>query len=70
MIVSESIDADTESKVMDCWKSFKGAVDDLTPQMVNTCWKDLWSEVQKGSESPPLVEDQVEKIMPCKTGWW
>ena len=52
-MVRAAFHADPNLQVMDCWKSFsiadtitfiKAAMDELNPETVNACWRNVWSE--------------------------
>jgi hypothetical protein len=56
---------------MDCWKSFttvdaitfiEAAMDKLKPEMVNACWKNLWSEAIHDFRGFPRIDREVKKI--------
>jgi len=56
---------------MDCWKSFtitdavtfiKAAMYGLKPEMVNACWKNLWSEAIHDFKAFTGINGEVKKI--------
>jgi len=56
---------------MDCWKSFTitgaitfttTAVDELKPETVNACWKNLWSETVHDFKGFPGIDGEVKII--------
>uniref|UniRef100_A0A8D2JKI7 DDE-1 domain-containing protein n=1 Tax=Varanus komodoensis TaxID=61221 RepID=A0A8D2JKI7_VARKO len=70
--IRSAIDADPNLDVMQCWKSFtiadaitfiKAAVDELKPETVNACWKNLWSEVVIYFKGFPGIDGEVRKII-------
>jgi len=57
---------------MDCWKSFtitdaitfiKAAMDELKPETVNACWKNLWSEAIHDFKGFRGIGGEVKKII-------
>jgi hypothetical protein len=56
---------------MDCWKLFsiadaitfiKVAIDELKPETVNACWKNLWSEGVNDFKGFPGIHEKVKII--------
>ena len=71
-IIRGAIDADPNLQVMDCWKSFtiadainliEAAMDELKPETVNACWKNLCSEVVHDFKGFPGIDGEVKKII-------
>jgi hypothetical protein len=69
--IRAAMDAEPHLEIMECWKSFtiadaiiffKAAMDELKPETVNACWKDLWSEVVNDFKGFPAFDGQVKKI--------
>ena len=55
---------------MECWKSFTIAdaitfikADELKPETVNACWKNLWIEVVNDFKGFPAIDGEVKKII-------
>nr|XP_020660653.1 tigger transposable element-derived protein 1-like [Pogona vitticeps] len=66
-----AMDADPNLDIMKCWESFSiadavsfigAAVDGLTPETVNACWKNLWGEVVNDFKGFPEIDREVRKI--------
>ena len=71
-IIRAAIGANFNLQVMDCWKSFttadavtfiEAAMDELRPETVNACWKNLWSEAVHDFKGFPGIEGEVMKII-------
>ena len=71
-IIRAAIDADPKLQVVDCWKSFaiadkvtfiEAAMDELKPEMVNACWKNLWSEAIYDFKGFPRIDGEVKEII-------
>ncbi|XP_044533500.1 tigger transposable element-derived protein 1-like [Gracilinanus agilis] len=71
-MIQAAIDANPNIEIMDCWKSFsiadaitfiKGAMDELKPETVNACWKNLWSEVVHDFKGFPGIDREVNMII-------
>jgi hypothetical protein len=70
--IRAAIDAEPNIEIMECWKSFiianaitfiKAAMDELKPDTVNACWKNLWSEVVNDFKGFPAIDGEVKKII-------
>jgi hypothetical protein len=68
--IRAAIDAEPNLEIMECWKSFTIAdaitfikADELKPETVNACWKNLWSEVMNDSKGFPAIDGEVKKII-------
>lgn len=70
--IQSSVDGNHNRDVMQCWKDFtiadaitciKAAMDELTPDTVNTCWNNVWSEVVKDFKGFPRIDGEVSKII-------
>lgn len=57
---------------MQCWKSFTiadtvtfitAAVDELKPETVNACWKNLWRKDMNDFKGFPEISGEVRKII-------
>ncbi|KAM9226313.1 tigger transposable element-derived protein 1-like [Dugong dugon] len=68
-----AIDADPNLDLMQCWKSFtvadaitliKAAVDELKPEIINACWKNLWSEIVNDFKGFRWINGEVREIIP------
>ncbi|KAK9753668.1 DDE superfamily endonuclease [Popillia japonica] len=53
------VDIEPELQIMDCWKTFtiadaitfiKTAINELKPETIKSCWKNLWVEVASDFE--------------------
>jgi hypothetical protein len=62
-----AINSDTNFQFMECWKSFSISdainlitpeMDELKPETVNACWKDLWSDVVNDFKGFPVIEGE------------
>lgn len=69
--IRSAIDSDPSLDVMQCWKSFtiadaitfiKAAMNELKPETVNDCWKNLWSEVVNNVKGLPAIDGEAKKI--------
>jgi len=79
-MIRAAIDADPKLQVIDCWKSFtiadaitfiKAAMDELKPETVNACWKNLWSEAVHDFKGFRGIDREVKKHHPnSKRSWW
>jgi len=67
-----AIDADPKLQVRNCLKSFsiadeitfiKAAMDELKPETVNACWKNLWSKAVNDFKGFPGIDGEVKKII-------
>nr|XP_023398902.1 zinc finger protein 404 isoform X1 [Loxodonta africana] len=72
--IQSAVDADPNLDIMQCWKSFtiadaitfiKAAMDELKPEIVKACWKNLWSEVVNDFKGFPWIDGEVRKIIPA-----
>jgi transposase-like protein/uncharacterized protein CbrC (UPF0167 family) len=70
--IRAALDANPDCSIMDLWKSFTiadaivliaEAVDALKPETVNSCWKQLWSEVVKDFRGFPTIDEEVRNIL-------
>jgi hypothetical protein len=69
--IRAAIDAEPNLEIMECWKSFtivnaiilKAVMDELKPETVNACWKNLWSEVVNDFKGFPAIDGEVKKII-------
>ena len=71
-IIRAAIDVDPNLQVMDCWKSFtaadtitfiEAAMDELKPETVNACWKNVRSEAVHGFKGFPGIDEEVKKMI-------
>jgi hypothetical protein len=68
--IRAAIDAEPNLENMECWKSFTIAdaitsikADELKPETVNACWKNLRSEVMNDFKGFPAINGEVKKII-------
>ncbi|XP_042322498.1 tigger transposable element-derived protein 1-like [Sceloporus undulatus] len=70
--IISAMNADPDVDIMQCWKSFtiadaimfiKAAMDELKPEIVSACWKNLWSEVVDNCKGFPGIDGEVRKII-------
>lgn len=70
--IPSAIDADPNLDIRQCWESFtiavaitfiKAAMDELKPETVNACWKNLWSEVMNDFKGFLEIKGAVRKII-------
>ena len=71
-MIRAAFDADPNLQVMDCWKSFtiadaitlvEVAMDKLKPEMINACWKNLWTEDVRDFKGFLGIDGGVKKII-------
>ncbi|XP_068210919.1 titin homolog [Palaemon carinicauda] len=67
-----AVDANPDTNLIYSWKEFTIAdaiifirlsVDELQPETVNTCWRNLWVEVVHDFEGFPQIDEDVRKIV-------
>lgn len=65
-------DADPKLQIIDRWKSFtiadaitfiKAAMDELKPETVNACWKNLWSKAVHDFKGFRGIDGEVKNII-------
>ena len=68
-MIRAAIDAGPNLQVMDCWKSFtiadlitliEAAMDELKPETVSACWKNMWSEAVRDVKGFPGINGEVK----------
>ncbi|XP_068210914.1 tigger transposable element-derived protein 1-like [Palaemon carinicauda] len=71
-MIKMSVCADPDISVMETWREFtiadaitfiRLAVDELRPETVNACWRNLWSEVVEDFKGFPQINDNIRKIL-------
>ncbi|KAG6938820.1 tigger transposable element derived 1, partial [Chelydra serpentina] len=67
-----AMDADPNVNMMECWKSFniadcityiKQAMDAVSPETVNACWRNLWKDCVNDFKGFPTIDKEVECIV-------